>query len=145
MPKFFKSLQNKWFIAGGSIFLLFLIAVLAKQMIYRHSIQKEINSLSGQASDLQKNNKDLQDFIAYLKTDSYKQVAARQQLNLQKPGEVVYSFTDQQSAQSSAPAPSYGTNGILNFGSPSVAPVSTSAPKANFSNWLKYFFNSGRQ
>ncbi|MBU6447391.1 septum formation initiator family protein [Patescibacteria group bacterium] len=155
MPKFFRKLQNKWFLTIGSIFLLFLIVVLARNFQQRYSIEKEIKDLSSQQQDLQKNNQDLQDFIAYLKTDSYKQTAAREQLNLQNPGEVVYSFADgQQSAvpgaQNSATqptAPGQQANPFLAAAESQSQPQASSTQQKfqpNFSKWWSYLFRDGK-
>ncbi len=156
MQKFFNRFQNKWFLIFGSIFLLFLIVVLARQYKQRYSIEKEISDLLAQQQDLQKNNQDLQDFIAYLNTDSYKETAAREQLNLQKPGEVVYSFAGAQqggsSVTSSAAAPGSstapGTNPFLAAAESSAASQpgngSGSQTQSNFSKWWDYIFKAGK-
>ena len=94
MQKFYELLKNKWVVSGGALFLLFLVVIEYKQFRVRSTVQKEIADLSKQADQLQKNNQDLQSFIAYLQTDNYKQKAAREQLNMKKDGEVVYSFAD---------------------------------------------------
>ncbi len=86
--------RNKYFVFFGSIFVLFLLLVQFRQYSVRHNVQKEIDSLSKQADQLQKNNQDLQSMIAYLKTDDYKEKTAREQLSMRKEGENVYSFSE---------------------------------------------------
>lgn len=155
MRKFFRKLQNKWFLTIGSILLLFLVVILARDFGQKYSIEKEIKDLSAQQQDLQKNNQDLQDFIAYLKTDSYKQTAAREQLNLQNPGEVVYSFADgQQNSVPAAPggaaqptAPGQQPNPFLAAAESQSQKPATSTNKTfqpNFSKWWSYLFKDGK-
>lgn len=126
MKKFYKLLQNKWFVTGGALFLLFLVVVEYKQFRLRNSVQKEIADLSRQADQIQKNNEDLQNFIAYLKTDSYKEKAAREQLSMKKDGEVVYSFADpaQQAQEQQADS------------------AQTTQTQSNIHKWWQYFFKS---
>jgi cell division protein FtsB len=93
MSNFKKLITNRWFIIGGSGFILLLLIVQVRQYRTRRQVEKEIGQLSTQADQIQKNNQDLQNMIAYLKTDSYKEKTAREQLSLRKEGETVYSFS----------------------------------------------------
>ncbi len=129
MSKFKDIIQSKAFVIGGSIFLLFLLVVSFGQFRNRHSIQKEIDSLTKQADQIQKNNEEVKNFIAYLKTDSYKEQAARQQLNLKKEGETVYSF--------SALSPQ---TEVVN--QEEVIKLEN-AKKSNLNKWVTYFLRGG--
>ncbi|MEK7075692.1 MAG: septum formation initiator family protein [Patescibacteria group bacterium] len=129
MPKFKDIIQSRAFVIGGSIFLLFLLVVSFGQFRNRHSIQKEIDALTKQADQIQKNNEEVKNFIAYLKTDSYKEQAARQQLNLKKEGEVVYSF--------SALSPQ---TEVVNQ---EEAIRQENANQSNFNKWVTYFLRGG--
>ncbi len=129
MSSFKEIVQSKVFVVAGSIFLVFLLVISFGQFRNRRSIQKEIDSLTKQADQIQKNNQEVSNFIAYLKTDSYKEQAARQQLNLKKEGEVVYSFSAL---------------------SPQTEVVTTEekakeelAKKSNFEKWVAYFLKGG--
>ena len=129
MQSFKEIIQSKAFVVTGTIFLVFLLVVSFGQFRNRRGIQKEIDALTKQADQIQKNNQEVQNFIAYLKTDSYKEQAARQQLNLKKEGEVVYSFS-----------------GLA----PETEVVSTEAQakedfakKSNAEKWLAYFLKGG--
>ncbi|TSC65931.1 MAG: Uncharacterized protein G01um101477_280 [Candidatus Doudnabacteria bacterium Gr01-1014_77] len=129
MSKFKDIIQSKAFVIGGSIFLLFLLVVSFGQFRNRHSIQKEIDSLTKQADQIQKNNEEVKNFIAYLKTDSYKEQAARQQLNLKKEGETVYSF--------SALSPQ---TEVVNQ---EEVIKQENAKKSNLNKWVTYFLRGG--
>jgi cell division protein FtsB len=84
--------RNRAVLTVAIFFLFFFLFLQIKQLKERYVVEKEINALKDQAGQLQKDNQELQDFIAYLKTDSYRQRAIREELNLKKDGEVVYSF-----------------------------------------------------
>jgi cell division protein FtsB len=127
MFNFKKLLKNKWFIIAGSGFILFLLIVEIKQYRNKAAIEREISDLSKQADKLQKNNQDLQNIIAYLKTDSYQEKTAREQLSLRKSGETVYSFSSN-SSQSLSPAQIDQAQKALN--------------QSNLSKWWNYFFNN---
>jgi cell division protein FtsB len=133
MAKFYKLLQNKWLVSGGALFLLFLVVIEYKQFRMRHTVQQEIADLSRQADQLQKNNQDLQSFVAYLQTDSYKQKAAREQLSMKKDGEVVYSFTDSANADGQV----QGT--ITNQ---AATTASQNKAESNTRKWWNYLFKT---
>ncbi|MDB4940226.1 MAG: hypothetical protein JWO40_651 [Candidatus Doudnabacteria bacterium] len=122
-----KLVTNKWFIIFGSGFILFLLIVQFRQYQSKREIQKEINDLSKQADQTQKNNQDLQNMIAYLKTDSYKEKTAREQLSMRKAGETVYSFS---STAAQAPTPAQ------------IAQAEKVKNESNPSKWWNYFFGS---
>ncbi len=116
--------------------MIFAIIIEFNQFRQKYAVQKEIDSLSAQAQSLQKNNNDLQSFIAYLKTDEYKQKAAREQLNMKKDGEVVYSFAKPAaSTQVSANTPS-GETSMADANTNS----SSSSQPSNLQKWWNYFF-----
>ena len=120
-----KFVSNKWFLVWGTALLVFLLVVEAKQFTQRNTINKEITDLQQQQDSLQKKNDDLQNFIAYLKTDSYKEKVAREQLNLSKNGEFVYSFSSQNSQQNTVDANN----------------PSSTTDISNAKKWWNYFFN----
>ncbi len=129
MQSFKEIIQSKAFVVSGSIFLVFLLVVSFGQFRNRYSIQKEIDALSKQADQIQKNNQEVSNFIAYLKTDSYKEQAARQQLNLKKEGEVVYSFS--------------GLAPQAEVVSSEAQAKEEASKKSNVEKWLIYFLKGG--
>ncbi len=129
MQSFKEIIQSKAFVVTGTIFLVFLLVVSFGQFRNRRGIQKEIEALTKQADQIQKNNQEVQNFIAYLKTDSYKEQAARQQLNLKKEGEVVYSFS--------------GLAPETEVVSAETQAKEDFAKKSNAEKWLAYFLKGG--
>ncbi len=85
---FFTKLYNSNLI----IIILFIVLVfsfikVSKEVILRYNINKEINNLEEQFTKLNKEKDNLNDLVAYLKTDQYIEEEARLKLNLSKPGE----------------------------------------------------------
>lgn len=127
MFKFKALIKNKFFVFACCIFLIFMFVVEYNQFSQRSGIQKEIADLKNQENQLQQKNQNLQNLISYLQTDSYKQKAAREQLNLKKNGEVVYSFAQPQTdTQQASPAANASQN---------------SSGISNAQKWWNYFFN----
>ena len=74
------------------IFILFIILIfsfikVSKEVILRYNINKEIGNLEEQFYKLNNEKENINNLIAYLKTDDYIEEQARLKLNLSKPGE----------------------------------------------------------
>jgi len=91
-----KSKNNDWKSKtwGSNIFSILLIVLLvvsfvkvAKEIMLRYEIKKEINTLQVQLDDLETKTSKMDKLISYLKTDEYIEKQARLELNLSKPGE----------------------------------------------------------
>jgi len=121
-------ITNKIFLVLGPVVLIFVGSVVFRQYQERRAVQREISELSGQAQTLQQKNSDLKNLLAYLQTSDYKQKAARQQLDLKRDGEVVYTFAAQDSGDASVSPGSAAAGG----------PTEISNPR----KWWNYFFNS---
>lgn len=79
---------------SSNIFSILLIVLLiisfvkvAKEIMLRYEIKKEINTLEAQLEDLESKTSKMDKLISYLKTDEYIEKQARLELNLSKPGE----------------------------------------------------------
>lgn len=72
----------------GFVFLVFVSIALGKEIYRRHQINQEIEKTKLQIEELERKNHELQALIDYLNTDSFKEIQARQNLGLQKDGEV---------------------------------------------------------
>ena len=130
----FKQLiKTKIFIAAAALTLVLLTGVEYRQYQTRKNIQREIDSLTKQADQIQSKNKELEGLIAYLKTDDYTQRAAREQLNLQKPDEFVYSFAAQDQ-NGNNDGQTVNAAGQIN---------SIPTPDSNLKKWWNYFFSPG--
>jgi len=101
---------------------LFIVSVIrvTKEVTLRYEINKEIEELQSQMQQLNTKTEDMQDLIAYLKSDDYVEKQARLQLNLSKPGERQVNI-----------------KGIKVTSD--VAAESTGS-ESNFSKWFNYFF-----
>lgn len=114
-------LSSKITIIGLVILLAFLADWKYKQWQSENLIEKQKLSLQLQADSLQKKNNELSQSLQYLNSDNFKEGVARQQLNLKKQGEQVYTFAD----------------------APAAAPSGTQAAgESNPKKWLDYFFSN---
>ena len=145
MPSFKKFISGKPFLFLGSALLVFILAMVFRQWRQKYVVQKEINDLSVQASSLQQKNQDLQNLLQYLQTTDYKQEAAREQLNLQRSGEVVYNFSAQgQSGQAgqSGQGGQFGQDGVSAAGAGNAGAAADAAGQnvSDAQKWWNYFF-----
>lgn len=76
------------FVVEAALLLLIGIA-LTRQVVQRHSIDREISRLKQEYEELEMNSADLQSLISYFQTDEYMEEEARTKLGLVKPGEGV--------------------------------------------------------
>ena len=137
MKKFLAVIQSKWFIACGVVVLALLVTADWKQIQQAREVQAQINGLADQANSLEQKNRDLLSTLSALKGAGAAEAQARQQLNLKKPGEFVYSF---------APQPSQGESvlGADTVGSGSATQTGGDAPGlSNPQKWYNYFFRQG--
>lgn len=130
----------------------------SKELIRRYRINKDIRQAREQIADLEKHNNDLSYLVDYLQTDSFKEIQARQNLGLQKPGETAVLLDE------SSPTGN-GTGATVAFGDPAadVSGVDGSSPSAsiaadvsqaaapapsvagNILAWWRYFFGGPGQ
>jgi cell division protein FtsB len=113
-----------------TIFLLSLLALfLSYQKFSQYQLQKSVEKeklfLQKQISDLEKTNTDLEQTLNFLDSDSYKEIVARQQLNMQKAGEQTYNFTK-------------------TSGEASEADNQNTVTQSNFNKWLSFFLNKSK-
>jgi len=99
-------------------------SALARELYREYKIQKDIEALKVQISDMEKDNYELAQFIEYLKTDESKEAEARKRLNLKADGEKVVMIDE--ASQSNV-----------------VTQPNAAAAEENVSNyrkWWNYFF-----
>jgi cell division protein FtsB len=118
-----------WY-SRSTIFLLGLLALfLGYQKLVQYRLQKSVEKekllLQKQISDLEKTNTDLEQTLNFLNSDSYKEIVARQQLNMQKAGEQTYNFSQVDET-------------VINPES------QTKSGQSNFKKWLSYFLNNSK-
>ncbi|MEK7161093.1 MAG: septum formation initiator family protein [Patescibacteria group bacterium] len=113
-------LSSKTAIFGLIILAGFLGVQEYKQLSNQKKIETQKKNLQDQADALSKKNNDLSESLQKLNSLNFKEKVARQQLNLKKDGETVYSFADASiSNQSSG---------------------NSLAKQSNFIKWWRYFF-----
>ena len=123
--KFFSS---KVLLIGAALPLTMLGIGLWRETSGTFKVNKEIATLEQQASELQEKNENLKELVTYLESSTYQEKAAREQLNLQLPGEVAVALPGSLRSQ------------VL-----SEADLSKSADEyvgafANLNRWWDYFF-----
>jgi cell division protein FtsL len=115
-------IKQKWVAIGGTLFLVYIVVILSRVVWQNYQVNKQVDSLKNQIASLQQSNHDLQNEILYFQTDAYKEELARQQLNLQRPGEHVIIVPRDTSTNSSGEQ----TRG---------------QPLPNWQQWWNFFFN----
>jgi len=84
-----KALSFRLLLAISTLILVCLSAGLGKEFYRGYQIQREIESLKKDIESFRKSNYELSKLIEYYKTDEYKEVQARERLNLKKDGEKI--------------------------------------------------------
>ncbi len=117
--------------ASSKIAVILMVGLLVffgnlkfRQYRQQKAIEAEKNTLAQQAAALEQKNRELSESISYFNSDSFRERVARQQLNLKKDGELVYSFSDSGVSQ------------------PAVQAQTTSGKPNNARKWWDYFLNS---
>ena len=118
--------SSRWFLTICFVVFCLITISLVKQVLLSYQIDGQVASLNGAINTLQEKNKKDADFVEYLKTDTYFQQQARQQLGMKAPGEkmlVLQQPTD-------TTAETVETN----------SQVSQDTASSNPRRWLTYFF-----
>jgi cell division protein FtsB len=101
-------LSHKWALYGWAsliVLLLFHAVVGERGAIHLWRLQGEKAKLDEQNYRLQKNNQALREKIMRLRTDNlYLEKIAREELNLARPGEIIYRFRSSRSENSKSRA-----------------------------------------
>lgn len=121
------SWTSKWVIFG----LVILTAFLAQQKYRQYRLQGNIEfekvSLQKQLQELEGKNSELERTLGYLDSDTYKELIAKQQLNLQKNGELAYSFSENQTLTDAGKT------------------QQSTSEQSNFQKWANYFLNKSKE
>lgn len=104
MPEFKKkTIQNpykKILIVAGAVVILIVVAalVVANTKVYhrKKELQEKLEDLQQKVDDLKNQNSELKEGTARANDDAYVEKVAREELDLQKPGEKVFSFVKSQ-------------------------------------------------
>jgi hypothetical protein len=83
-----------------------------QQIRERRAINQEIAAMEAQERELQQRNTDLQSSLELLQNQSHQEKLAREQLGLQKPGEIVIQFPKTGETTTATSADAAKTHGI---------------------------------
>lgn len=104
LPNIFRS---KLVILVLAVILVGLMMLQYRQWFERWSINREIRALQKQETELQQKNQELAQSLQYLTSKTYKEQLAREQLGLQKAGEIAVRFPSKGDQVSSSPEPAH--------------------------------------
>ena len=117
-----------FFLAGLAVLVLIGIS-LGKEVYRKRQIQKEIEGLQSQISQMGQQNGDMENLISYLSSTDFQEKQAREKLNLQKSDEKMIVLRKDVVQPDSQPQ-----NTPIN----PQAPPEDNSP--NWQKWWKYFF-----
>jgi cell division protein FtsB len=106
---------------AGAVVVIYLAVILGQTIASNYHLQKQIDALNTQVSDLSIQNDELNYNLQYYATSSYQEKAARTDLGLQKPGENVIIL----------PNPS-------NVAAQNAAKATKPKPLSNFTQWVDF-------
>lgn len=92
MYKFKPLLNSKLVFVSLLVVFLSLLFFQYRQWLERHNINREIAELQKQEQQLTEHNQQLEQSLKFFASDAYKEQVARQQLGLQKEGEIAVNF-----------------------------------------------------
>lgn len=82
--------RNRLIVTVGLLLLLGVVGYkVGNQWWQRRAVEREIATLTQQKQAVEQSTQQLSDSLKLLNSQNYKEQVARQQLNLQKPGEIV--------------------------------------------------------
>jgi cell division protein FtsB len=119
-------MRSKFFLYTVVILAFLSLTALWREVSGTIKVKRQITAMQQQANELEQRNGQLKQLIGYLDSPEYKEKAAREQLNLQSPGEVVVALPDE------------STQSVASTNDP--AATTAIAPKSNPSAWWNYFF-----
>ncbi len=89
IPFFKRLLKSKLLIVVEILVLVFFSTALVKEIVRKHSVEKEVEELQQELTELEQQNIKLSSLVEYFDSDTFKEEQARLKLGLQKPGESV--------------------------------------------------------
>lgn len=125
-------LRSKVFVIGAVLVFVVMAYFLSRVIAKKYEVAQEIKAIKERRETLVKENQRLQDMLAYLKTDSYQEKVARENLGLQKPGETVVAIEEKDSDVVRTEEEFM----------PAAEQTKTTAYLPIFKRWYNYFFAS---
>ena len=127
--------NQKFLTLLGLIVIILISFPFAKNTLKQYRINKEINQLKKEISDLQNKNVDLKNFVSYLESDQFAEEQARLNLGLKKPGEELTVIKTTSDA-----VPTGTSSGSTIFNIPGYENAKPEAKQSNPKKWLNYYF-----
>ncbi|EKD49466.1 MAG: hypothetical protein ACD_63C00135G0002 [uncultured bacterium] len=87
-------IRSKFFTISAIVILIVLVFFLGKVIKKKYEIAQEIAKIQEEKKTLETENERLVEMLDYLKTDSYRDKVAREELGLQKEGESALIFSE---------------------------------------------------
>lgn len=126
-------MSSKLVLIIGFVLLALISVALTKELMRKHQVNQEIQIVKEEIEQLERRNNELSSLVEYLDTESFKEIQARQSLNLQKEGETAVAITEAQRAPDSE---SENINKALE------ADREAQKKKSNIVKWWEYFFRT---
>lgn len=131
-----QNLISRIFFSKISLILGIALLILASVVFYnvltqKRSIDREIDSLKQEISELESDNLELEKFLDYTNSSSYIERTAKQKLNVKHEGEKVVVIGDGRAV----------SNELKGAGGNVI--VSETLTSSNIYNWWTYFFGEG--
>ena len=99
----------------------------------KHQVNQEIQMVKEEIEQLERRNNELSALVEYLDTESFKEIQARQSLNLQKEGETAVAIKE---AHKVPDTEAENSNKALE------AEKEAQSKKSNIVKWWEYFFRT---
>lgn len=126
-------MSSKLVLIIGFVLLALISVALTKELMRKHQVNQEIQIVKEEIEQLERRNNELSSLVEYLDTESFKEIQARQSLNLQKEGETAVAITEAQRAPDSE---SEDIDKALE------ADREAQKKKSNIVKWWEYFFRT---
>lgn len=120
-------LSSKILVISEVIVVIFVLLALGKEIVSRHQVQNEINSLKNEIASLEAKNLELTKLTEYFSSQTFKEEQARTMLDMQKQGESVVIVPENQ-------------NQNINAADSEAQGSSEKAKISNPQKWWNYFF-----
>ncbi len=127
---FFSGLLEKGLVL---VIILYIGWSVSRSVMQNYQINQKIQALNDQVLELEQEKAYLTTLIAYYKTDTFKELKAREELGYQKPGEHVIAVPVD---PSDIPA---GADSKSDF---VAIPPPPPLPQPNYVRWYRYFFSA---
>jgi len=132
---FEKIFFNQKFLALLGLIIIILISFpFVKNTLKQYRINKEIDELKQEISDLENKNVDLKNFVSYLESDQFAEEQARLNLGLKKPGEEVMVIKTENDKTSTSASTSATMFNISGYGK-----AKPEVKQSNPEKWFNYF------